>query len=653
MVVQNYTCKLVITTIVAGLTVACNNTNKFGGGTRMAARDQKVISADRVVETSKKSNIWIVSRLNAQKSWTGLLTQHDSNTITVGDVTNLRTGMWVSGPGLDSACEDMDAATAGVQCPGRGAIANIDSSTKTLTLTRKIRHTSLAASTGNYVVHTGVANWLQVEGDKIIQHKKWSGLEGNGDYGIRTYVTEGGFLAARFPFVYFIDPDSTPEGLLPETNIKNFDPTRKYNGASRICLGSYIKDDKRFMIAAFGAGKYYEIPMADTKPFRPLWDDLNLIPLREIDNARGNEKHWKAQNPPQEGYGWGYSCHMNQKKKIFYSQWFQYGAKTLQDNADPSSSYGGAVDLTTYKTVDLDSQIPNAKFIQNNPVLKSFALSTGSAMVSYAVGGDPDGNIYNADVSAILPPEAGSAAGEGNNTYTMAYEKISDTIWISRNTDKITVVKRKCLTTEPNCTSTDYFVAKILPVASDPASCVTIGPLSALKDGRVVGLSRCGGGSWVRIFSLKDPADISKGVDALPLVKIPGDPYMYVDFTGATLYTRESEQTFKITDLADYAKRAPKDARPDKILEAHFEWKNASATPPEWVGMRLEARCYADSSNKGAYEEIKTVANAGVKNLLNLPSCKNQFIEAIDIKITQVKGESLGDVESLKIHVKQ
>ena len=147
--------------------------------------------------------------------------------------------------------------------------------------------------------------------------------------------------------------------------------------------------------------------------------------------------------------------------------------------------------------------------------------------------------------------------------------------------------------------------------------------------------------------------DISKGVDALPLVKIPGDPYMYVDFTGATLYTRESEQTFKITDLADYAKRAPKDARPDKILEAHFEWKNASATPPEWVGMRLEARCYADSSNKGAYEEIKTVANAGVKNLLNLPSCKNQFIEAIDIKITQIKGESLGDVESLKIHVKQ
>jgi hypothetical protein len=239
------------------------------------------------------------------------------------------------------------------------------------------------------------------------------------------------------------------------------------------------------MIAAFGAGKYYEIPMADTKPYRPLWDDLNLIPLREIDNARGNEKSWKALTPPQEGYGWGYSCHMNQKKKIFYSQWYNAGAKLLNHPADPSSSFAGAVDLTTYKTVDLDSQIPNAKFIQNNPVLKSFAVSAGSAKVSYAVGGDPDGNIYNADVSAILPPEAGSAAGEGNSTYTMAYEKISDTIWISRNTDKIMVVKRKCLTTEPNCTSSDYFTAKVLPVESDPTSCANIGPLSALKDGRV------------------------------------------------------------------------------------------------------------------------------------------------------------------------
>jgi hypothetical protein len=69
--------------------------------------------------------------------------------------------------------------------------------------------------------------------------------------------------------------------------------------------------------------------------------------------------------------------------------------------------------------------------------------------------------------------------------------------------------------------------------------------------------------------------------------------------------------------------------------------------------MRLEARCYEDSSNKGAYQEIPAVAKAGEKTLLDLPACKNQFAEAIDIKITQIKGESLGDVESMKIHIKQ
>jgi hypothetical protein len=466
---QKHKNAIFLSATVAILTSTCTNTNKFGGSPRLAARDPKVVSADRVIETTKKSNIWIVSRLNAQKSWTGLLTQHDSNTITVDDVTNLRTGMWVSGPGLDSACEDTDAATAGVQCPGRGAITNIDSSTKTLTLTTKIRHASLAASTGNYVVHTGVANWLQVEGDKIIQHKKWSGIEGNFDLGVRTYVTEAGFLAGRFPYVYFIDPEGTPEGLIAEENIKNFDPVKKYRPGSRLCLGSYFKDDKRYMIAAFGAGKYYEIPMADVKPFKPLWDNLNLIPLREIDNARGDEKDRKALNPSQEGIGWGYSCHMNQKKKIFYAQWAAVGPKYFGNATDPSTSYGGAVDLTTYKTVDLDSQIPNAKFVQNNPVLKSFALSVGSNKGSYAVAGDPDGNIYNADRDAILPPEEGNTVGEGNLTYTMAYERISDTVWISRNTDKIMVVKRKCLTTEPNCTSSDYFVAKVLPVESNPS----------------------------------------------------------------------------------------------------------------------------------------------------------------------------------------
>lgn len=594
---------------------------------------------------------------------------HLSNSLTLNDVTGISVGMVVAGAGLSLNCE--------AACPGRALITAVDVSSKTVTLDKSIKHANGLANanltytfyekirtnlnyrvrggdfTGTFVAATGIAHWLQLEGDKILQHKKWRGIDSTTfDLGLRTYVTEGGVLIGKYPFIYFIDPENMPEGPIPQDGIKNIsDPTRTRDDM-RICLASYIKNDQRYMIAAFGAGRYYEIPMANVRPYKPLWDDLTKIPLRQVDGARGDEKAVKTYNPPLEGIGWGYSCHINQRKKIFYSQWASQGPKFLVDPADATSSRGAAVDLNTHKQVDLDSVIPNAKFVQNNPVLKSFALSVSSSKGSYAVAGDPDGNLYNADRNAILPPFQGAAVGEGNLTYTMAYEKNSDTIWVSRNTNKIAVIKRKCLTTEPNCTDKDYHFAELPPVQGDSTPMGTVGPISALKDGRVVGLSRSNP-TRLRILSLKDPNDVTKGIDALPLTTIDGDPYMYIDFTGATLYTRESEQTFKISEIPGYAKRSPKDPRADTLLEANFEWKNMTDTPADWKGMKLEARCYEDSNAKGNYQEIPVVAKAGEKTLLDISSCKNQFVEAIDIKITQVTGESLGDIESIKIHFKQ
>lgn len=598
----------------------------------------------------------------------GFSAAHNSNQLSGGDVTGIVAGMMIDGPGLRMACES--------PCPQRAVVSSVDVNSKTITIDRAIKHSNGATNsnltyqffektrtnqtynvhggqiTGKFTAQTGMAHWLQLEGDKILQHKKWTGVDSYVyDLGLRTYVTEGGILIGKYPFVYFIDPENMPEGPIPAAGKKDIsDPSRKRDDI-RICLASYLKNDQRFMIAAFGAGRYYEIPMADTRPYKPLWDDLSKIPLRQIDSARGDEKIVRSWNPPLEGIGWGYSCHINQRKKVFYSQWAAVGPKLLLA-ADSTSTRAAAVDLTTHKEVNLDAIVPNAKFVQNNPVLKSFALSVSSVKGSYAVAGDPDGNIYNADRDAVLPPFQGSTVGEGNLTYTMAYEKISDTIWVSRNTNKIAVIKRKCLTTEPNCTDKDYHFAEVPPVAGDSHSMGTIGPISALKDGRVVGLSRSNP-TRVRIFSLKDPADVTKGVDALPLTKIDGDPYMYVDFTGATLYTRESEQTVRIKDIPGYAKRSMTDPRADTLIESYFEWSNLAETSDEWKGMKLEARCYEVDSSKGDYQEIPVVAKAGEKTLLDIPSCKNKFVEAIDVKITQIKGESLGDIKSAKIHVKQ
>ena len=735
------------------LVFGCIKKAKFAGGANYGARDPKVIeSTNRTIETTRKHNLWVVTRQEPQKQWSGLSASNWSNKITVPDITGVTVGMSVRGPGLDSDCDDPtseifdcptlynrgilsidpstktltlagrirfysttkktdlsnvssehglssivlpdvtnlsvgdmlggpgldqdceDVATTTKDCPGRAVITSIDVANSKVTLDRVITHLGgtkgqvksgltysvyTGSFTGNYVLTTGVAHWIQLEGDKVLQHKKWTGIDGlHYDLGARTYVTEGGFLVARFPFAYFIDPENTPEGVIPSSNIKNFDPKGAFRWDSRMCLASYFKNDKRYMIAALGAGKYYEIPMNDTKPYKPLWDDLDKIPLRQLDNSRGDEAYFKALNPPQEGIGWGYSCHINQKKKIFYSQWVGRGPKFLNIAGDPTSSWGGAVDLNTYKTVDLDTQIPNAKFVQNHPVLKSFALSVSSPNGSYSVAGDPDGNIYNADRDADLPPIMGKTVQEKNRAYTMAYEKLSDTIWVTRTDMSIGVIKRKCLTTEPNCTDNDFWFGKI-DLVNDPSNGIVehpgawLGPISALRDGRMAVVSRPAAPLVVRILSLKDPKDISKGVDVLPIMKLDGDPYMYVDFTGATLYTRESEQTFKIMDIPGYAGRWKDDPRPDKVLEAYFEWKNIPDTQIEWKDMKLEARCYTDASNKGNYSEIAVVANAGEKTLLDIPSCKGQYVDSIDIKITQIKGETLGDVESVKIHIKQ
>jgi hypothetical protein len=588
---------------------------KFAGESKMKKRKQQYISAaERPVEITNRHNIWVVTRDNFVKKWDNLTTTNGQTTITVPDVSGIKVNMTIRGPGLEFG--------------GGSRIAAINGNILTLAKCGQVRYTAPATTgSGTYNVYTGVAHWLSVEGNTIVQRKKWSGIDGNFDFGFRTYVTEGGVLIARFPFVYFIDPDTTPEGLVPDTNIKNFDPSQSYNEHSRICLASYLKGDKRYMIAAVANGKYYEIELSPNKPYKPLWD--NLPNPRETAD-------WTYD------HGWGYSCHMNQKKKIFYSQWAVAGAKSFVTAGDPKTRQGGAVDLNNYSTVDLDAQIPNAKFIQKNAILSTFSRGPQTIGASYAVAGDPDGNIYNGDYNAEVVP------GEKNWTYTMSYQKMSDTVWVSRATNKIGIIKRKCLTTDDNCGPQDF------QFQQGPEA-VAIGPLSALKDGRLVGIARKGHQpSAVYLLSLNDPANITKGASFHLLAEIDGDAYMYVDFTGATLYTRQVEQTFKVREMPEYVKRQRQnDDRAEKTKEAFFEWTNALNTSADWTNLKLEARCYENASSKGDYQEVKSVAKAGEKTTMNIPACKDKYVEFIDVRISQVTGETLGDINKVRVHITQ
>jgi hypothetical protein len=299
---------------------------------------------------------------------------------------------------------------------------------------------------------------------------------------------------------------------------------------------------------------------------------------------------------------WGYSCFIDQQQKIFYSQ----------------MSHMGAIDLNTYQAANIATTAPNANFRSTTPGVSSYSM--GSVKTSYAMSGDSYGNVYN---------------GSG---YTSAYDKASDSIWFSHGAN-IIVIDRKCLTTQNPCNNfTSY----------SPG--VTIGPMSPLKDGRIVGLVRGTGGIY--LMKLRDKTNLKSGLDAVNIGSAGGDPYMYTDFTGATLYINESEQTFKPVEMAQFSASKP-------IKTTVFKWKPTSSYAAgnlsvEWKNIKLEARCYSDSGSKPAYVEIVKVHPSDKGTELNVPSCSEGKYEHVDVKLTQLNNDSsLVGIDTISVGFKQ
>jgi hypothetical protein len=431
-----------------------------------------------------------------------------------------------------------------------------------------IQNTKIWTATTN-----GVIKRLTIDGDAVTEQKMWIG-GGLGTGGMRSYVTEGGFIGARFPHLYFIDPE-TPL-VVRSKNI---------GAQSRICVASYMKNGQRFMIAAWGSGSFQEYAMDDKPPYAPKWDQA---PTR--------------QGQIQMVGTWGYSCFIDQQQKIFYSQ----------------SSHMGAIDLNTYQAANIATTAPNANFRSTTPGVSTYSM--GSVKTSYAMSGDSYGNVYN---------------GAG---YTSAYDKASDSIWFSHGA-QIVVIDRKCLTTQNPCNNfTSY----------SPG--VTIGPMSPLKDGRIVGLVRGTGGIY--LMKLRDKTNLKSGLDAVNIGSAGGDPYMYTDFTGATLYINESEQTFEPVEMAQFSASKP-------IKTAVFKWKPTSSYAAgnlsvEWRNIKLEARCYSNSASKPDYVEIAKVHPSDKGTELNVPSCSEGKYEHVDVKLTQLNNDSsLVGIDTISVGFKQ
>ena len=431
---------------------------------------------------------------------------------------------------------------------------------------------------------TGIIKRFTVEGDTVVgEPDVWLG--GGGTYGMRTYVTEGGFMGARSPWLYFIDPNQ-PGVIAKKKNLG-------ISSELRICIASYMKGGQRFMIAAWGDGSFREYAMDDKPPFAPKWD----------------EQPTKADTL---GTGlWGYSCFIDQAKKIFYSQ------------SNTSGTVIG-LDLNNYKAADVSETAPNGKFTSITPNVIPYAK--GRVKTSYAMSGDSYGNVYN---------------GPG---YTSAYDKASDSVWFS-NGGTITVIDRKCLTTQTTCANFHEYSQK-----ENGGSLPVIGPLSPLKDGRIVGVSKRG--RYIYLMKLKDKSNLKSGLVVKEIGDSGGDTYIYTDFTGATLYINESEQTFKPVDMPKFVSSKP-------IKSAVFKWTPtvtyaAGNLSVEWKNIKLEARCYSNAASKPAFVEIAKVHPSDKGTELNVPSCSEGKYEHVDIKLTQLNNDSsLAGIETISVGFKQ
>jgi hypothetical protein len=282
---------------------------------------------------------------------------------------------------------------------------------------------------------------------------------------------------------------------------------------------------------------------------------------------------------------WGYSCYIDQDELIYYSAYA---------NQSPA-----AIDLKTMTPTTGKSQKGSG---------------TGN---SYAMSGDKSGNPLG-----------------GSSTYTMAYESETDTIWTSGQSGFLNVSPAECVISNVNCAQETQFNSVALGAH--------VKPISSLGGGRVVGLVRAGGGSTVWLLSLKNPKKISDGLNLTRLADLSGDPYMYTDFTGATLYLTDAEETYNFkSDLGNVVHPA-----------VGFAWDLVpdAKSSDEWKDMELEIRCYKSGESKGQYEKVNDVEVAGKMTFIRTTSCENQKYDSVDVKVVQLNdAKTLLDVERMQI----
>lgn len=430
--------------------------------------------------------------------------------------------------------------------------------------------------------------------------------------GARTYVSEAGLVFALCgPTLYFVNKDYpdettiTPSWKAPSTPITG--GVSPIGANSRGCAVSYKKSGKRFIGVGWGGktpgtswpndgtpGNYRyfaEFPMADTPPYAINFSKPTITPL-----GVGNFI--------------GYSCFIDQHEShLFYYSTFAWGGDEYV-----------AVDLNTMKTVDIAAAAPNADFVTTNigSFQRQISKKNDTITASYAFNGDPEtGNLL---------------VGKAGN-YVPALEPMTKTVWVSG--DPAGIFPRDCYSKTAKCEG---------QLTGSSALLDGVGPMSAMRDGYVAGLMRANP-TTLKVLRLKTPDKISDGaVITVAATGLKGDPYMYTDFTGATLYKTQSEMTYDFTTSAGFGAKPP--------VSVAFTWAPNVGGALLWKNIKAEARCYNKSGAKGDYVEF-TPDVAFKMTKLEMPSCK-VAADSVDIRLTQLNAAStLMDVGKIQVTIFQ
>jgi len=426
----------------------------------------------------------------------------------------------------------------------------------------------------------GNAYYFELDGKTIVRKKKWNNLTSGS--GTRTYVTEGGVIMAQTGgHLFWIDRENTPEGALNRTSPTYF----KLSGpgaSDRVCVVSYRKNEARYLGMAYGMGNFVEFAMDNTAPFAPKWDQQTGTV-----NVGATTL-------------WGYSCYIDQENLIYYSEWVQ--------------SSPAAVSLANLTAVNATTVAPNGSFSSTN--LTNETQGTAKTPASYAMGGDRSGNVFN-----------------GSGYYTLAYEPKNKTVW-GGSGGNLSIMPRDCLTKTATCAGHAAF-----PIATSIGA--QVGPLSALGNGYMVGLVRQAGDIF--IMNQKVDGDITAGIEATKIDTVKGDPYMYTDFTGATLYMTNA--------LSDFDLTKGKQFDPAKPLKAvGFTWAAHSGKSDVWADIKLEIRCYKAGEAKPDFEVADAVKNAYEQTVLNLKSCNGKVVDHVEVQLTQLNNKStLMNVKKIQV----